>query len=334
MSNLLREDTRACSLELDEDDVTLKTSNQENTDQSGTPALIKWKFGEGREGVFVQPTSKSRQVLVVGRGIPWWGMVVACLDLRIHSILLNDQRFVSVVSKYFGMSIPIGKSVNQTQVDILMTRNALKSCPVLALETLPNSGAVLSEMWVMGSVKLILVSHGRLIGPSPGWSLSRKAIHHDKVDGVTDVSTFIGIYFRCNQSEVVKGLGASKSSAYLKRDIRSILKMAIRGRRCGSPRATPRSDHHVGGAVKTVRPGVIMNSGLLAVTTLAGSIRLPKVKTLFGGDMWVIQSLTPSEVIACWDVPEKLVRLFETDGDRISLMKEMFVPLKIRHSAL
>ena len=27
MSNLLGEDTRACSLELDEDDVTLKTSN-------------------------------------------------------------------------------------------------------------------------------------------------------------------------------------------------------------------------------------------------------------------------------------------------------------------
>ena len=170
-------------------------------------------------------------------------MVVARLDLRIHSIMLNNQQFVSVVSKYFGTSIPIGKSVNQTQVDILMTLNALKSCPVLALETFPKSGAVLSEMWVMGAVKLILVSHGQLIGPPPGWSLAQKAIHHDKMGGVRDVSTFIGIYFWCNQSDVIRGLGASRSSAYPKRDLRSVLKMALCGRQCGSPGVIPWSDH-------------------------------------------------------------------------------------------
>ena len=143
MSHLSGEDTRACILELDEDDVTVKTSNQKNIYHPMSQSLVSWNFGEGREGVYIQPTPKSRQVLVVGRGIPWWGMVIARLDLRIHSILLTDQRFLSVVSKYFGTSIPIGKSVNQSRVDIMMTRNALKSCPVLALETLPKSGRCL-----------------------------------------------------------------------------------------------------------------------------------------------------------------------------------------------
>jgi hypothetical protein len=67
---------------------------------------------------------------------------------------------------------------------------------------------------------------------------------------------------------------------------------------------------------------------------VAGSTRLPKVKTVCGGDMRVIRPVTPSEVIACWDVPKKLGQLFETEDDRISLMKEMFVPLKTRQLAL
>lgn len=78
-----------------------------------SPSRMEWDFGEGREGVFVQPTSASEKVLVVGRGMPWWGMVVARLNLRIHSILLNDYTFSSLVSRYFGSNIPVGKCVNQ-----------------------------------------------------------------------------------------------------------------------------------------------------------------------------------------------------------------------------
>jgi hypothetical protein len=77
-----------------------------------------------------------------------------------------------------------------------------------------------------------------------------------------------------------------------------------------------------------------MNNGLLEVSTSSGSLRLPRVKTLFGGEMWVIRPLSPSEVIACWDVPEKLGRLLDTEDDRIALMRGMFTPLKIRQAVL
>ena len=50
---------------------------------------------------------------------------------------------------------------------ILMTRSALNACPVLALETLPEPGAILSGMWDVASIKIILVSHGQLIVPAP-----------------------------------------------------------------------------------------------------------------------------------------------------------------------
>jgi hypothetical protein len=126
--------------------------------------------------MFVQPTNASEKVFVVGRGIPWWGMVMARLNLRVRSIPLNDSTFSALVSRCFGSGIPVGKTVNQTRLDVLLTRNALKSCSVVALETLPKSEATSSEMWVMSSIRLILVAHGSLIAPPPGWSLCRRGV--------------------------------------------------------------------------------------------------------------------------------------------------------------
>jgi hypothetical protein len=117
------------------------------TQEGVTSAIISWSYGEGNEGVFVPPTSSSDKVLIVGRGIPWWGMVVASVNLRIHSILLSDTHFTSIVSAYFGTRIPIAKAVEQTRPDVLATRRALSECKVVAVESLPNSSATLSEMW-------------------------------------------------------------------------------------------------------------------------------------------------------------------------------------------
>jgi hypothetical protein len=125
------------------------------------PALIQWSFGEGEEGVFVQPTSDSPKVLLVGRGVPWWGMVIARLELRIHSILLSDTRFAPLVSAYFGSRIPVGNIVNQSRCDIIVTRKALEECAVVAVESLPNSTVMASsEMWEKPNIMLILVAHG------------------------------------------------------------------------------------------------------------------------------------------------------------------------------
>jgi hypothetical protein len=148
------------------------------------PSLIKWTFGEGNQGVFVlQPTRNSESVLVVGQIIPWWGMVVARLGLRIHSVLLSDTRAVDLVGNYFGPSVTVGKRSNQSRLDIKITRDALRSCIAVALESPPKPRDVLSEMWVMSRVKIILVSHGRLIPPPAGWTLSRRTIFHGKVGG-------------------------------------------------------------------------------------------------------------------------------------------------------
>jgi hypothetical protein len=75
------------------------------------------------------------------------------------------------------------------------------------------------------------------------------------------------------------------------------LKMAIGGKRCGTPEEAWHLCLPVGELVKEVRPGVVMSSGLLQVRTCSGSTRLPRVKTVFGGDMWVIRSLTPVEAV-------------------------------------
>jgi hypothetical protein len=77
-----------------------------------------------------------------------------------------------------------------------------------------------------------------------------------------------------------------------------------------------------------------MNSGLLRVNSVSGSMRLPRLKTHFGGDTWVIRSLTPAEALSCWDVPEKLGQLAGTDEAKRMLMKDMFTPLKSRQMVL
>jgi hypothetical protein len=298
-------------------------------------SVIQWGFGKGNEGVYVQPTAESAQVLVVGGGIPWWGVVVFRLDLRTHSILLSETRFSALVKRYFGSDMPVGHGVSQSRSDILMTRNALRSCSVVAVESLPKPGSVLSEMWVMSNLKLILVSHGRLTFPPPGWTLSRRNVPHGQVGGVTNCVGHIGIYFRCDHEDVKATCEAvANGSARPRRDLRSVLKMAIGGNRCGSPNEVNHPARSVGQSVKTVRPGVVMNCGLLEVKTKAGTIRLPRVKTPFGGDMWVIRPLTAGKTLGCWDVPERLGLLADTNDERRSLMEGMFTPLKIRQAVL
>ena len=69
-----------------------------------------------------------------------------------------------------------------------------------------------------------------------------------------------------------------------------------------------------------------MSSGLLEVRSSSDSLRLLKVRTLFGGQTWVIRPLASSEVTPRWSVPEKLGRLLRSEAERIPLMKEVLNP--------
>jgi hypothetical protein len=187
----------------------------------------------------------------------------------------------------------------------------------------------------VSNLKLILVSHGRLTSPSPGWSLSRRNVPHGQVGGVANCVGHIGINFRCDHEDVKATFeSVAKGSARPRRDLPSVLKMSIGGNRCGLPNEVNHSASSVGQSVKTVRPGVGMNCGLLEAKTKAGTIRLPGVKTPFGGDMWVIRPLTAGKTLGCWDVPERLGSLMDTNDKRRSLMEGMFTPLKIRQAVL
>jgi hypothetical protein len=172
----------------------------------------KWSFGEGREGMFVQPTASSDWALIVGRSIPWWGMVVARIDVRIHSILLNDLRFSQLVSTHFGSEISVKKKVDQSREDILATRQALRKCSVVAMESLPKPSSVLNEMWVGSKVRLVLVAHGVLYPPPQGWKLYRNKLSHSKVGGVTNVIEKIGVYYRSTHVNLKAILGKSTQS--------------------------------------------------------------------------------------------------------------------------
>jgi hypothetical protein len=199
---------------------------------------VNSSFGDGCEGVFVQPTSGSEKALIIGRSIPWWGMVVAWVDLRIHSILLNELRFSSLVSAYFRSNIPVKKNVDQYREDAIVTRQAICECSVVAMESLPRPISVLSEMWVKAGVRLILLAHEVLIPPPPGWKLCQKQFSHaEEVGGVTDIAAGnIGVYYRSDKVNAGSVLCSSPlCESRPPRDCRSVLKMAFGGNRCGPP---------------------------------------------------------------------------------------------------
>ena len=70
------EDAGGCtSKELDAE-AKAELGMMEVVDQKdASQSAVMWNFGEGREGVFVQPTTDSQQVLALGQsGVPWWGV--------------------------------------------------------------------------------------------------------------------------------------------------------------------------------------------------------------------------------------------------------------------
>ena len=71
--SLLGKDAGCTKKEL-ESEVEAESEVMEVVDQKGGHSLVMWDFGEGREELFVQPTTESQQVLVVGWSISWWGL--------------------------------------------------------------------------------------------------------------------------------------------------------------------------------------------------------------------------------------------------------------------
>jgi hypothetical protein len=293
--------------------------------RKGPSPVIDWGYGVDTEGIYVQPTGTSAQVLVVGAAIPWWGMVISRLNLRIHSILLHDLRLCALVSAYFGASVPVRGLSQDARSDISETLSALGQCTVVALEKLPRPRDSLWErMWFCPSIRLILVAHGQLTDPPMGWELWRRPVSHREAGGVTNLSIHLGVYYRSRVEKVTIDpschkivLPRSKTrSNQPNRDLRSVLKVAIQGRSCRAPghkHGQEGSPHEVGTKVIEARPGVVESAGLLRVELSAGRVRLLRVRTWFGGNVWVIRSLTLSELVSAWDVPEKLGKLVGSD---------------------
>jgi hypothetical protein len=94
-----------------------------------------------------------------------------------------------------------------------------------------------------------------------------------------------------------------------------------------------RFDHWTNGKICTPT-GVVLSSGVLGVKEGGGCRRLPRVKTLFGGNMWAIRPQTSSEVLSCWDIPEKLGVLAGTDERMKDVFEDLVTPMKIRQSVL
>jgi hypothetical protein len=307
--------------------------------------LIDWGHGKMIEGVFVHPAGDSAQVLAVGCSVPWWGMVIAQLDLRIHSVLLHDLRLSPLVSACFGPSVAPSQVLSEKRrSDIKETRAALFAHKVVALEKLPHPSEPLWDMWSCPSIRLILVAHGQMSEPPAGWRLWTRSVSHCEVGGITDLAVRVGVYYRGSpgqdvgrKSEREICLRSKTKSNQPNRDLRSVLKVAVKGNACRAPllRSGLDKNHHVVGTkVVEVRPGLIDSSGLLKVGLLAGRIRLPSVRAWFGGGVWVARPLTASKIVSAWDVPEKLGKLAGSDEGRSALMAEPFAPLKIRQAVL
>ncbi len=163
------------------------------------------------------------------------------------------------------------------------------------------------------------VSVRKTVGRSEAKKLE---VLHTSVAGVTDLKSSVFVW---------KPIGMHLPTmdcavGFPTRDLRSVLKCGIDGKRTSKPSVLPVEPV---GKVVELRPGVVSAAGLFPVNQTR---RPPKVRTKLGTKIWVTRELVPLELFAVKDLPEPLFLLIRNSKEVCSLTKSLFnscrVPLK------
>ena len=212
--------------------------------------LVKWDYGYGEEGVL--GVAKEGQVVCFGSAFPWWGLVASRLNLQRVNLVITevDSPYVKAARKYFERW-PISEAPKSGS-DL----PELRSATVLLFDSVPEKW-VCDVMWNLASVQVIVTTGKRVNTKIPeGWRESPRTACHQRVGGTSNGACRIMIYERkAGRAMLPTPVGGRPAQ-----DLRSVMKMAKRGRKTEAPDlADPKE---TGASVIVAGPDVVSCLGL------------------------------------------------------------------------
>ena len=201
-----------------------------------------------------------------------------------------DSPYLHVIRSYFE-----NWEVNEAPMG-LSDLPDLETAKVLMFDTLPPEW-VAERMWKIPSVETIVCGNGLNIKVPLHWTARRGEVSHAHQGGTSNVKYSAWIFEKEGEEATQLGELHAKPS----QDLRSVMKVAKPGRKVWGPAIVPPKE--TGTAVAELRTGTVGCWGLYPLNRTSPR---HKVRTVYGGDLWVDRHLTPMEEATVRDVPERL----------------------------
>lgn len=276
-------------------------------------------IGYAETGVILPKRESVSTVLVLSSLFPW-SPALLNIRFKLKVVVFSDSAFLSLARAYherFGIRIEEARSFNELL-------SLLKEATVVIDEGWKFQDEDLVRLSRMARDKPILKVGGsyRISACGHKGGIEKWNVEHWKVGGVTDITSSLIRWY--SESPGVKHCKTGGRAAI--RDLRSVLKAGLRGKKASKPSQVP---HTPTSQVLWVRPNEVLATGIYP---LSGTRKFPLVRTVFDGDSWVTRDLSPTELLMLKDVPEPLVLLIAQQEGYKGLTKSLFdscrVPLK------
>jgi hypothetical protein len=287
-------------------------------------SAISWEYGEGRTGVLkVAELKASGRCLAIGWSFPWWGLVSGRLGLTLSKLILLNSSLVKLTQDYFpDVNVWVAKNLEDIyEEDLLGVR-------VLCMERPPVDKKMLRALLMKGNQLECVVfaggKNGTNGGPPKGWTSDELQVGHVSVGGVTDA---VGRFLVLRRTKFGQGTGQElRVTDRPGRDAREVLKMARPGVKATGPVSLP---FQAVGVTNLVEPGVM--AGVIPYPKGKKCFRqfAPRVRTKYGGRIWVKRKFEAKELLAAANVPEKLVHLSASHYDLNKIVDALDFPIKM-----
>lgn len=289
-------------------------------------SAISWEYGEGRTGVLkVAELKASGRCLAIGWSFPWWGLVSGRLGLTLSKLILLNSSLVKLTQDYFpDVNVWVAKNLEDIYEEDLL------GVWVLCMERPPVDKKMLRALLMKGNQLECVVfaggKNGTNGGPPKGWTSDELQVGHVSVGGVTDA---VGRFLVLRRTKFGQGTGQElRVTDRPGRDAREVLKMARPGVKATGPVSLP---FQAVGVTNFVEPGVMCCAGVIPYPKGKKCFRqfAPRVRTKYGGRIWVKRKFEAKELLAAADVPEKLVHLSASHYDLNKIVDALDFPIKM-----
>lgn len=222
------------------------------------------------------------KVLVCCHSSPLWALAAPALQLKLsHVVCLTSQPVHQAFGAYLAATNI--ELVTSTQLSTRLWKRILRGIQIVLVDG--DVGSWLDRIWDSASVRTVVCT-GFVPGAPAGWVLDVRRLKHEETGGVTNAELRVGFYERLNCPVL-------SFKEHPRQDLRSVMKMGVWGRKV-SEKSFSCPPGSTGRVVHPISDKVIGSWGLMPNSACRTRF-WPRVRTRYGGSVWVDRFLSPAE---------------------------------------